>query len=960
VRRAAIAALLLIALALMPVAARGQAAWGVLIESVSFVSSANTPVYPGSAYAELSVEGKLFENATRPVATIYPPRGITPSYGYGLSAGARDAYDSDVLKVREGETAHFVYRLNVDRSVEPGTYLVNMQLYYTDDRGQPKSYSLWFEVTVSPYPEASLKVVEARWSPAGYVSTYGATLLVTVENGGDSAVYYATVELSCPEGLVCRGRTATLTSLSPGQRATLSFGPIDIPEGARAGDYAFLLRVDASMLTKDGVPYSSGTNVSFTARVEPHPSWARQLRVLQAAWGQVAPQPVYPDSLYAQLTVSLVNEGPYPVTSIEASIEPVGAETVVGSSSSATPLDVGGTATLDFYLSVRRGGLLEGRLEATLAIKYVLDLGGGAYLVVRDTAPLSVGLESYPKGSAPGVGVALCEWQNNYPVYPNTSKAVLVVQLSNNLPYSLSGLNATIILPEGFSSGGRGTRTFYYGSPVQPYGSVQLSYPIDVGDVEPGEHKALLVVEYVAQSGGPGKKIVDVHALNLTVSPLGSPVSVVATQWWGGSPDVQKYGATLLVYVRNTGVESLSNPVLFLELPEGVTLATTNESRGAVLPGGPQPYQLPAQPASLEELLRYLASAQAGGQTQPGRAYAKGETVLFAVPLNLMLNSTGTLWAEGRLSFVDQWGTLREAAVEIPIPVLGSSRYVEVRVEGSLDLRSRYSNATLVLRNVGSAEVRNVYVTVAPPSSPVSGGPSSLLLPTPSTHYVEGIPPGGEARLPLTLVFNPLYAQAGYGALPTLLSYGAVPLEVTVSYEDPSGAQRTFKNQIALAVEPFIDVVLTDLKAQLSNGTLKVSGTVVNYGSTTAYRLSITSQVAGQTSVFYVGDVDAGSTNAFRIDHRLPSGERPDAVRLVVSYYNAYNELQQREVLVSVVEAPQPPPAQPSQQGALVSGAGLYALVALVVAFTALAGLLIYRMYRSHMRKLEAAREWRA
>lgn len=241
-----------------------------------------------------------------------------------------------------------------------------------------------------------------------------------------------------------------------------------------------------------------------------------------------------------------------------------------------------------------------------------------------------------------------------------------------------------------------------------------------------------------------------------------------------------------------------------------------------------------------------------------------------------------------------------------------------------------------------------------PPNTLLSGQQSTVLLVSPSTYYIDDISPNSEKRIPITFVFNPLSLQSAYG-LTTIMNYGVVPLEVTLVYKDPTGSQKTFKNYIAIAIEPFIEIVLSDIKAQLLNNTLKISGTIINYGSATAYRLSIKAVVGDYESTFFVGDLDAGSSNAFRIDKELPPGYKPNIAYLHITYYNAFNEQLIREIPVSIMEYVYPTQTTIQREQTLVSRISIYGLLAMVALFVLISGILIFRLYRSHMKKLESA-----
>lgn len=953
-RRAALGALL--AFLMIPLLAEtsAQAFWEVNIVGVNFVSQANGPVYPGSTMAELRVDVLFLVNATRPSATIAAlPPGISPSYGYGYTTQARGPEGAPTYYVRAGETASFAFRLNVDRSVEPGTKLINLQVTFEGDDGVVRRYHMWVLVSISPYPPLELRLAETWWSPAGYPATFGASLQLVLENLGDSDVAYAFIELSCPRELVCERSHVTLSNLRSGYRTVVTIPGVHIPEGVSPGSLPFSLKVNATLASRDGVTYNNSTELTFTVDVERAPDRLKQLRLLNVYWGVERPQPTYEDALYAQVSFELVNRGPRPVTSLEAELGSESARVIKGGESSVAYLDVGGAAVLTFYVSLEPQRLLGGSLPLELNLRYTVDLGEGAYTVVKDSFSVTLDVERYAKEER---GTSLIDhgWQNGYAVYPMTQGATLAVTLSNNLPYSLSGINLTLLLPEGFSSNGERQARVYIGSPLQAYGALTASFRIDVGDVEPGDYEALLLVDYVANVGGPGKRMTDVHALRLSVSSLSEAFELIVLGWEGSGPDVGTYGAGYIIAVRNVGVDAIRFPVLWLSLPEGLALSYTNSSVGGVLPrvSGTRP-ALQA-PEWLGQMPTVPLPSQQEVQVQTG-LISRGETVTFVVPLNVLVKTPGLYIANATLSFVDHWGNVRQYEMSIPVVVLGSSKYVDVAIFGGLDARGRYTNATLVVTNLGSSSVYNAYVTLQPPTTVIGGQQATLMIVTPSTLYFDELKPGEPLRVPLTMVFNPLALQAQYGVA-GLVSIGVVPIDVTITFKDATGSQRTFKYQIAIPVEPFVDPRVSEVRALLSGDTVRVSGTITNYGSSTAYRLSARACIANVCSTMFVGDVEPGGTAAFRVD--LRAEQQPSVVLLIIGFYNVYNELVEKELTVPVeVQAPTPTTATATMgRPAPIPAPGAAVTLALVAVFVVVAALLIYRMYRAHLRRLEIER----
>jgi cytochrome b subunit of formate dehydrogenase len=99
--------------------------------------------------------------------------------------------------------------------------------------------------------------------------------------------------------------------------------------------------------------------------------------------------------------------------------------------------------------------------------------------------------------------------------------------------------------------------------------------------------------------------------------------------------------------------------------------------------------------------------------------------------------------------------------------------------------------------------------------------------------------------------------------------------------------------------------------------------------------------------------VDPGSQTAFRV--RLQASESlGDTAKLCVSYYNIFNERDARELPISITRVQPKVEEKPSGQALpAIYGISLLTIV-LVAIFLVLVGLLIFRLYRSHMKKMRS------
>ncbi|MEM0060772.1 MAG: hypothetical protein QW726_02430 [Fervidicoccaceae archaeon] len=384
--------------------------------------------------------------------------------------------------------------------------------------------------------------------------------------------------------------------------------------------------------------------------------------------------------------------------------------------------------------------------------------------------------------------------------------------------------------------------------------------------------------------------------------------------------------------------------------------SSTNTSMGGVLPASSQSVSQVIPLQNIQEYIQQSVSSNIMSSSAPS-SYQKGSSLYFTFPLNINLNSTGTYYANASLSFVDVWGNMREIQLKLPLTVYGSVNYIDVRISGMLDIRNKYTNLTVLVKNEGSSPAYNVYLTLSPPSSILTPqSSSSILIASPSTIYIKKIDAGQTISIPVTFVYNPFSSQSIMGST-SIVNYGVVPLQISVQYRDAGGQQHSFNNQIAIAVEPFIDLSLSGVSTFLSNGTLRVSGMLINYGSQTAYRISIDLFASNSSASTFIGDLDAGSQTAFRLDLQVPPSINKENVTMVISYYNGYNELTRKVVEFSVTAQPPEAPVQTTQQPSLLSVTEIRIAVVMVGIFLLLSGMLIFRMYRAHSKKIREMEE---
>jgi len=950
-RRGTFIAIALATLSLMLIVASTASASSDNFEilSTTFKSSAGTDVYPGSRRAQLRIDVQYLGQTTiyAIAGQLKVPNEISPSYGYGLTSPARDLNGTTKSYAKPGDVFYFDFYLDVDKSANPGIYNATLIISFRNET-RPSEYfseSYMINIVIAQYPQLNLVVVDASWSPGAYPGTIGTSLRITIRNVGGCDLRNAIVKLKLPSGMSPEESTAQLGALARGDQATMQFSGIDVGENVRPGTYSAVLYVDGSAQTPDGVAYSASTTVPLVIEVGAPTADLYVLKPFSAQWGEARPSPAYPGSKYAPLTITIVNVGKYDVTSLRARassqyLEPVKPEGVY-----SARIYSGGSCSLTFYFNVKEQA--PESFYVAVLLEYWVDLGGGTLVKVKHDQDISVFVERYAGTEGEGLYVASYGWLNNYNVFPCTDNATYQVTVANRLPFSVRGLKASLALPSGFRGDRGPTAIAYVDGPVQSYSTTTLSFRVSVDDVRPGAYKALLTLDYVVESGGPGARRVERYEVDLGVVSDSEALELVSASWLGSAAEPGTYGALLRVDIRNNYVDSMSGPVLELSLPQGFFCSLDNSSRVKVASTSPEVIRAVQQaiPQGLQSLVSILRSATLSPPQE--QQYSRGDVISFLVPLNVLVDSTGAYLAMGNVSYVDSWGCVRRCRVEVPLVVLGSTKYVEVKFSGSLSAKSRYTNATLWLRNIGSSPMYNVELTIRPVQGVTS---APLLIATPSTIYIDALGPNNQVAIPVTFAFNPAGYQSVMGAT-TIVNYGVVPLTVSISYKDASGHSQNFDTTVAIALEPFIDIVVKDLRAEAYGNILEVSGTLINYGSATAYRVEVKVWAGNGSSSTFVGDVDPGSQTAFRV--RVPISESvSDIATMSIGYYNIFNEHYVRELPISITRV-QPKVEEKPAREAPSTFYGILA-IALIAAFLVLVGFLIFRLYRSHMKRVQA------
>lgn len=760
-------------------------------------------------------------------------------------------------------------------------------------------------------------------SPAPLLpSANGLTIRMVMINRLPEAVSGMVIRLPPPVGIIIRSISGTyVNGMAPGGSCYLDI-TVDVSPEAQVGRKIISLNISYVRIVS-GSSYIAGQSLNVTVTVESHHSYVPEISLVSAYWGSPNPTPVYGGSQYVPLTLRFINDGRYDIIGARIEAESALLDPVKNSETLAARLTPGSYASATLYFNVNADG---GVIPLSILVNYFFE-EFGVHLNVTRVFEVYLPVEKY-SALASNLAVVSSGWQNNYNVFPRTENATYQVTLANRSPFSIGGIFLSLRLPRNISSRGEA----YIEGPIRSLGTFTASFMVSIGCLQPGTYNATLIADFILLSGGPGIKCVEEFDLTIAISDDSQAVEFISAGWYEGSVGPNTYGAHLIISLRNNFVDSMRGAILKLNLPEGLLNALDNTSYIKLSPVSTTLLGI-SQPVQIQELSRLISAYSGAAQMSAAQTFSRGDILTFVANIHILNVSLGIHNLMGDLSYIDQWGTKRSIEVLIPIAILGRTEYIDISTSGSLSVRSRFTNISLSIWNRGSSPAYNVYLVI----SPYQGMP--ILIASPAVTYVRMIGAGERVDVPVNLAYNPLGFISQIGGT-TTITYGPVPLMISLIYRDVSGALKSFNNTLTVVVEPFIDLLIKDVRAIGKSSMSTVSGTIVNYGSATAYRVRAIFQIEDESRSTLVGDVAPGDELAFRID--LPKyGERGV---LRIEYYNIFDELAYREMSVSVEFQPETPIA-PAPSGGI--GIEAWIVVAAVVVFLSLASFLIYRVLRS-------------
>ncbi len=872
----------------------------ILLENIgdSTINSANFNLSPPKGFTVKNPKASvgLVNKGERFTLTF---SGISIPIGASIGVYTAEVYVDASMRTDDGVTYNTAATLNVQFSVT------------NPPREDP---------IVISYVSVMYRGEEAPLLP----SARGVTIRIGLMNRLSDVIGAMSIIPVFPDGMEVRSISGTYANGIGAGGSSFVDVTIDVDSTVKPGQYDCWLSISYIKIVS-GASFISYQNVRFQVVVESFHSYIPELAISSAYWGSPNPNPVYENSRYTPLTLSFINNGRYDIVGGFINVSSKYLRPVKSSETLPTRLMPGSSTSITLYFDVNTSTEV---IPIEISANYIFD-EFGTHIEVFRRFTINLPVEKYPALSS-RLLIVDSGWQNNYSVFPKTDNATYQVTIANRTPFSIGGVSLLLKLPKGMTSNGRGEADAYVEGPVRSLSTFTASFTISIGEVQPGRYNAILIADFMVLSGGPGVRYVEEHNLTINVCDDTRAVEFIGSRWYEGAVGPNTYGVHLLISIRNNYVDNMRGAILELILPSGFSNSHDNSSYIKITPvtGGTtkliQQMQIPI--SALEELLSAY-------QTGAPQTFSRGDILTFVATLNVLDLDVGQYNAEGKLSYIDQWGTRRTVNAEIPITILGRTEYVGIYMNGSLSVRKRFTDALLTVVNFGSSPMYEVYIMV----SPYRG--VTTLIPSPSVVYVKNISPNERREIPITLAYNPLGSITQLEGS-TMITYGPVPLMISVIYKDASGMLKSFNNTVTIIVEPFIDLRIRDIKATGTKTSSTISGTIVNYGSATAYRVEVSLEVNNVVRSTLIGDIDPGSEVAFRVD--VPGYNETGVLR--ISYYNVFNELSCSEMVVNIVLREEA--VVPVQKERV--GVETWIIVGAVAVFLTVSAFLIYRFLKTH------------
>lgn len=811
------------------------------------------------------------------------------SYPFTNSTGGDTALAS-VPTQPSGASASLQFLLSIDGGASSGLYQLNMTVSYFGGSFTRQTLNLTVPVYVSD--PVMLDLLDAQWGSPGSVSSvapsFGSSFYyVMLRDPLSSPLTAVQGAISLPQGFTSSTggsvALASVAALQPGVPTPLQF--TIVVGDTLPGSYSANLSVSFYDATNSLLTYR--TTVPLVVS-----SSAASFSVLSTTWTSgVLAVDARPGSSSLAFNVqfqSLLNSTATGLTLSLALVDPFfGPNGASYAYASYPALSPGATATASFTMSVSPSAS-PGVYSIPLTISYVkptMERASTTVYVLASVKPI-VQLEMLDSGfGSPGNAVG---------VQPYEGASTFYLLVRNPTSTSLSGLVATVALPDGIT-GPSGSPWASTTLPVLQAGqSAVLQFAVDVGPASVGLLPATVRFSF----------------LDVSNSPLSSSAAVL---------------------IRVIGKVSLS-----LSLSGSATVGANSSvmlkvsNSGAVDISGVDVTLTPTTLVLLDRAKFHIDSLPVGASA--------------SVPLSLYasaLTSPGLYPLAAALQYKDASGATNVETRTLGVNVLPYGSPVTVGIDDFRVYTARSNYRSIAISSDG-ADLSDVQVS----ASVQAPGNGLSLVGGAGPWFIGDLRAGSTYNLALTL-------QPSANFVDQLAT-----LTLTVSYVGPDGAAHSESRQVNLLVKGIPEMGIQSIKTAPTpaiNGTrVTLTCTLLNTGTSTSYytNIVVTSSdpaLAGLSYTRYVGDLSVDTPTPFSIPIDLPStlAAGTYSFNMTVHYQDSYGTPSSvtLPVQIQVVQGQAPPASSATvARGGLFESAGWILLAVLAIA------VVLYFVLRSRRR----------